>query len=181
MRDSQQKTSENGGPSPVDQTEDIFCDLVERLKGREFKTLLEKCNAEFVAAEPATELTNDALEAIEQANTTERLQRRFEYARAVLKAAIKEKIESPDSELYKLSKEGLALLSQIEAGNNHLWGQLDAVLYSFIQICRSEFKKPSLYERVATWFKKIPYWIYILVSFLAALLAIFHHLGWLER
>ena len=27
--------------------------------------------------------------------------------------------------------------------------------------------------------RRIPYWIYLLVSFLAALLAIFHHMGWL--
>lgn len=37
------------------------------------------------------------------------------------------------------------------------------------------------YNRMWIWLKRIPNWIYVLVIFLAALLTIFHYLGWLER
>ncbi len=189
MSNSQQKPSvDNEALSSFDQAEEIFSDLVEQLKDREFMTLLDKYNEEFVAAEPTTELTDDNLEAIEQARAAEQLQRRCEYARKLSRAVMKRMSGSPDSELFKTAKRVLDLLDEIATDDKSRWRELDTAMYTLVQLCRGEDKKPVeakqnavQAERWGIWtcVKKIPRWIYVLVIFLAALLTIFHYLGWL--
>lgn len=43
------------------------------------------------------------------------------------------------------------------------------------------YKQEKTGEKKKGILRRIPYWIYILVSFLAALLAVFYHFGWIKR
>ena len=144
MSNSQQKPGMNNEAlSPFDQTEEIFSDLVEQLKDKEFKTLLEKYNEEFVAAEPTNELTEEYLEAEKEARDDERLQRKCEYARKLSKDIMKRMSGSPDSELFKTAKKVLDLLDEIETGCKSRWRELYTTTYTLVQLCRAKHEKPA--------------------------------------
>ncbi|OHB62198.1 MAG: hypothetical protein A2167_01850 [Planctomycetes bacterium RBG_13_46_10] len=196
MPNGQERANINKGSSVYDQTEKIFSDLVDQLKDREFKTLLDKFNSEFVAAKPTTELTDDDIEDIEQAKKADRLQRKCEYARNLSKAIIKRMSGSTDSKLFITAKKILDLLDEIEAGDESKWRQLDTATYVLVQLCRGVDKKQAetgqkaccLLKKIIGWiFKKTSHFICaIVVAVIATIIAaiivdILADFGWIER
>jgi len=173
--------------SPFDQAEKICSELVKQLKDSEFRSLLDKYNEEFTAAEPTTELTDDDLEAIEEAKVADRLQRRCEYARKVLNSAIKIKIADTSSQFYIEARKGLDLLDKIETGDISQWREFRTIFHNVIQLCRAECQKPSVCQRIWNRAKRIPRWICglvvaVFVAVIAAIVVdIFADFGWLER
>jgi len=104
-----------------------------------FANFLAQQNKDFASAKPTTELTDEDIEAIEEVKAESLRQQKREWLRNSLKEISKRSVLN--SELRNETIEGLKLLDRIESGESRLWGQLDTIIFTIMQLCKAEDEK----------------------------------------
>ncbi len=126
-------------------------------------------------------------------------EQRFLRVKRFLQSIIKAKSDDANSKLFTTAEEILEFVVQYESNpssvSSYEWNRLETILLTRCEaLLKAELKAeqehpdiatetelnttPSIRWRIWTCVKRIPRWIYVLVLFLAALLTIFHYLGW---
>jgi hypothetical protein len=118
------------------QIEKNVTEIIEDHRLVDFLVRLEKYQAEYAAAEPTTQLTDEDFDVIEEAKSADRRRQKRLWLRNLLKDIVRH--SGTNSEPCRKAIEALELLDRIEAGESRLWAQLDTLVFIIMEMCRAE-------------------------------------------
>jgi hypothetical protein len=147
MSDEREQTNEGIPAMPFEKMEEALKSVVPDAKKAAMDNILDEYKEAFAAAELRDELTAEELEAEARDRASFKLQRKCRRARIIFKVGIEIKRNEPDSELYKLAKEGLELVDQIEGDNLDALPRYETVLFLYMQNLRGVSEKQKDAEK----------------------------------